>query len=134
VTITEQQPVARWGSGALVNSRGELFRPDLRTFPPGLVALNGPPDSISEVWAQYGLWKRGFESLGQHVTAVTKTDRGDWVFVLNDHIPVLVGQADVEERVKRFEESFPQMIGEKINHVLRVDLRYPHGIAIQWTQ
>ncbi|MDH5180871.1 MAG: FtsQ-type POTRA domain-containing protein, partial [Gammaproteobacteria bacterium] len=42
IRIVEQEPVALWKSGGLVNKRGELFYPAEQSYPSRLPVLSGP--------------------------------------------------------------------------------------------
>ena len=53
VTVTEEEPAARWGADGLLNPQGRLFVRHTSHIPAELPRLNGPEGSEAEVAARY---------------------------------------------------------------------------------
>ena len=45
---------------------------------------------------------------------------------------VLLGRNDIDERFERFIDSALRSLGEEIQKVEQIDLRYTNGFAVQW--
>lgn len=131
IHIVEQRPIAQWGDAALLNQRGQVFRPrDLPTT--GLPILAGPPGTAMRVLDRYQAIEASLASVGLGVTGLTLDERRAWTVQLSDGGQIRLGRRDVEERLARFLAAWPQ-VEESPGQVLSVaDLRYPNGFALLW--
>lgn len=132
VTVVEQHPVARWGPSAVINDRGKVFYPDLKTIPKTLSLLEGPPGSESEIVNIYQKLRGDSNTLGLGIQSLVVSPRFAYRLLLSNHILVILGRESILPRFNRFVKLYPQLIGQKSDQVLRVDLRYPNGLAIRW--
>ena len=56
------------------------------------------------------------------------------MFEIDDGIKVILGRSDFDERVARFVDLISISLGDKIQSVGLVDMRYPNGFAVGWRQ
>ncbi len=132
IQITEQIPVARWGSQSLMNERTEVFSPSPNSFPQGLPLLSGPQDSQAEVWQAYHHFNQVFAPLDLQVMAVQLSTRHSWQFLLSNGIEVVLGREELESRLRRFIKLYPRLFAARADEIAQVDLRYPNGFAVKW--
>lgn len=132
IRVIEQQPIARWGDGGLINVRGELFTPDKSTYPDGLPQLVGPAHSYKQVAAQYEQLSRLLVMVNLHVAALQLDERRAWTAVLDNGLQLVLGRHTDRARLQRFIRVYPKSLAMRIHNVAQIDLRYPNGFAVRW--
>lgn len=132
IKLTEQQPIARWNADGVVNVAGKVFYPKVGTIPSGLPQLYGPNNSADEVIDFYQKVNSELKPIKLKATRISLTKRLSWQIWLNDHISVMLGRQQVQQRLLRFIDLYPQLIGKRAKMVEYVDMRYPNGLAIKW--
>ena len=134
VEVIEQVPLARWGKDALLNLRGELFRPGDGSYPAGLPHLNGPEGAAQEVSSRYRQIRDDLVQIGLQIDKLQMDQRHAWVMVTESGVWFELGSQDVERRLNRFINLYRQL-HEGVQRRLRsVDLRYTNGFALRWQQ
>lgn len=130
--VVEHRPVARWGGERLVTAGGEVFSPDAAEIPPGLPNLVGPETTTApEVLARYQAWSALLRALSLALGEVRLDARGAWSLVLSEGLRIELGKVAMDERLTRFLNVLPQ-INLHAGTPERIDLRYSHGLAVQW--
>lgn len=138
VKLEEHVAFARWGeNGAeLVNGFGELFagklqEEDARQLP----TLYGPARSAPEVFALYSEATRLLMPLQLTASELIVTQRMAWQLRLGNGLLIMLGrdrgQFQVAQRLQRFAELYPSVIGRREPHPVAVDMRYPNGVAMR---
>lgn len=130
--ITEQQPVARWNDGFLLNAAGQPFAvPDPERAGP-LPQLRGPSGSEAKVLDG---WQR-FSSLltagGHAAAAVALSSRHAWQVTLDSGIELRLGTEDGINRIDRFMKVFSSLPDTDKTRLAYADLRYDTGLAVGW--
>ncbi|HTT09150.1 MAG TPA: cell division protein FtsQ/DivIB [Gammaproteobacteria bacterium] len=140
VTVSEQHPLAYWGTAALISAEGAVFRPAPEQFPAGLPLLTGPEGAQMTLLNRYRQLQAWFAPLGLSVQQVDLNPRRSWRFtVVNEQagggmsvaIEVVVGRADFDARVQRLITAWPRTVGVRENDIASVDLRYTNGFAVR---
>ncbi|MBY4949410.1 cell division protein FtsQ/DivIB [Cupriavidus respiraculi] len=143
VEVEEHEPLGTWGSaesGRLINTYGELFVANTAEAEEDaqLLALDGPPDSQGEVVEKLQIMREWFRPLKLEPLAVTLSGRYAWRTRLSNGMVVELGreQTDLDrmamdERVKRFVATWPQVTEQWGSRIEYADLRYPNGFAIR---
>lgn len=126
--VTEQKPFARWGKKALVNPRGDVFKPE-QSHKGELISLYGPEGSAKRVVAFY---KELAAQLAAHQLKAKRVgldERREWVVDLYGGLKIMLGQVNPGVRFQRFMAVYPSlaMTGKEPK---RIDLRYEHGFAV----
>lgn len=134
IRVIEQQPIARWGEGGLINVRGELFTPARSTYPKGLPQLVGPTHSYGQVAAQYEQLARLLVMVNLHVVELQLDERRAWTAVLDNGLQLLLGRHTDRARLQRFIRVYPKSLAMRVHHVAQIDLRYPNGFAVRWRE
>lgn len=133
VNISEQRPIARWGEHALLNERGEIFRPDVEQAPSNIVLLKGPAGTESEVLKHYRKLFVELGRLGLGIEAVTLSGRHAWTVETKDGRTLVLGRKKFEARLAQFIFGYTHGLDDDWKCINRVDLRYTNGFAVAAT-
>jgi cell division protein FtsQ len=141
LTIEEHVPLARWGQAgnerqrrALVNTYGERFAGAVEG---ALPELAGPPGTEAEVARRYERFARILAPLGSPLEQVILTPRFAWQLRLANGLHLVLGRdADAAQaRLERFVAVFASTpLGSSGRRYDYVDLRYPNGFALRFTE
>lgn len=134
VNLKEQQVLALWGEGGLVNPQGNIFRPVETVQTEGLPVLQGPEGTSVMLTAHFIELQRALTQLGLTISNVTLDERRAWRITLDNRVELMLGRSEHPERVERFIRAYPRILGPRIGTVARVDLRYTNGFAVQWRE
>lgn len=131
VVLEEHQALAYWGSHALVNTHGEVFRV---TVNKELPVFTGPKEaSAKEVTRNYRRFSQILLPLHQSITDITLTPRYAWRIRLNTGTLLELGRDEIEERLTRYVAVYNHSIARFYQEgpLAYVDLRHPNGFAIR---
>jgi cell division protein FtsQ len=131
VAIEEHVVLARWGSSALVNTHGELFRAASNAVLP---EFNGPQGTVGEVAGHYEEFSRLLEPFSLALTSMTLSDRRALQLKLNNGLVVELGRDKVRERLEKFVGVYGQTVAKLPLSVAYADLRYPNGFAVRYPE
>ncbi|MBK1672554.1 cell division protein FtsQ [Ectothiorhodospira shaposhnikovii] len=132
IRIEEQVPVARWGSDALVNQYGELFRPELSEAPEGLPFLEGREGRQRQLMERFLAVQARLADVGLEVSGIKEDARRSWVIQLEDGGQVLMGRGMDADRLDRLVRMYPRLEEHRDEPIRRIDMRYTNGIAVAW--
>jgi len=132
VQVWAQVPVARWGQRALLNARGEVFRPDSVPEAVGLVALAGPPGQASKVLARYREMAGLLSGTGLAIDRLDLDARRAWSLELANGVQVELGRERPVVRWRRLLRVFAGPLRRHGAELERVDVRYTNGFAVRW--
>jgi cell division protein FtsQ len=130
VRLIERRAEAVWGDNRLVSSNGELFAVPGGTAPEGLPQLDGPDTRVAEVLEFHRVATGLLEGTGQRPASVRLSRRGAWSVGLVSGAVLEIGRSDPRERLQRFVTALARI--ESAAPLLRADLRYANGFAIEW--
>jgi cell division protein FtsQ len=131
IALEEHRPLAYWGSHALVNTYGEVFRVTLDS---NLPVFTGPKEaSALEVTQQYRRFNQILAPLQQSIAEINLTPRYAWRIQLNTGTVLELGRDEIEERLVRYVSVYNHSIARfnQEGPLAYVDLRYPNGFAIR---
>lgn len=131
VTLTEEQPIARWGEHQLLNQVGEVFTPTAGRGMPALPILEGPEGTQVNMMAQFQQISQMLFPYGLRLETLHLSERGSWSMRLSDGVSVMVGTEDALERIRRFVAIYDRRIKNDIAVIESVDLRYDNGVAVK---
>ena len=132
IFVTEHEPVALWGSNALISNEASIFSPPQASFPPGLPFLSGPQGSEEMVLKKYEFLKTELKRRDMEIEMLVLTERRAWQFKLVDGPVVLLGRKDVEDRFKRFFSYAIPYQADRLLQAKSIDMRYTNGFAVKW--
>lgn len=131
VSIKEQEPVAYWGENALLNGQADIFAPDRQSFPPDLVALQGPIGSETDVLRRFRSAQSQFGPRGLRITRLTLSERRAWVIEVAGGTTIVIGRHAIDQRLERFSRAYDSMLKDHWARIATIDLRYTNGFAIR---
>ncbi|HEY1459015.1 MAG TPA: cell division protein FtsQ/DivIB [Casimicrobiaceae bacterium] len=131
ITVSEQEPLARWNDGALVNVQGETFVADYDGELPQFI---GPEGSSAEVTARFREFGEALSVAGLSIAELRLSERSAWELRTEGEgaMTLALGRAEPATRLERFVAYYPSTIGRLHRsgaRVDRVDLRYRNGFA-----
>lgn len=132
VRVVEQQPMARWGKDALINQRGEIFRP--RPLPEfsRLTLLEGMEQDALRISRDYQRIKTLLGTAGIDLEKVRVDARQAWWLQTRNGLQLNLGRRDILPRLTRFIQLYPGLNAETGASLKRVDLRYTNGFTAIW--
>lgn len=136
IKVVEQIPLARWAKGGLVNGAGQIFRPLVSSYPPGLPLFSGPQDMLGVIGKQYRQDSALLAGMGLGIRAVHMSLRRaltlDLTLPSNRSIELVLGRKHIQARLRRFIAVYKRLLGTHSAEIARVDLRYSNGLSVQW--
>ena len=127
ITFEAHEPLARWGEGALVSTRGEVFN---ASFEGALPRFKGPEGGAAAMAREYPAISRAVGPLGSRVAELRLSARGAWEVVLDTGLALELGRGDIHTRLARFAAAWPQLAAEA-RATQQADLRYGNGFALR---
>jgi len=128
VVLEEHVPLARWGTGALVNTEGDVFR---ATYKGELPQFVGPEEAAREMAIQYRYFRKSLEAIGQTPVRLEVSPRRAWRVRLASGVTLALGREQVEARLARFVAMHDRALAPLGPRVEYVDLRYANGFAVR---
>jgi len=137
VTLTEQNPLARFGEKGVLSTEGKIFYPELRgselnILPAGYPWFTGPEKMATEMLKQYLDFLEMLSPLGLSIAELHLSEEGSYKIVLDNGIAIILGKAAINERMGRFILVYPNQLKKEIQRIAYLDLRYTNGVAIGW--
>lgn len=132
IRVVEQQPLARWQRGGLVNLRGEVFTADPATYPDRLPLFRGADSDSLAVTRWYHDVMPVCGSIERQVVQIEFSERGALRLKLDNGMEVMLGREHIQERLARFAEVYRQSLLARSGEIKRIDLRYTNGVAVRW--
>lgn len=132
VKIDERRALGIWNDRALVDYRGQLFRPKGESLPPGLVRLYGPRGSVQQVVKKFKMIGQIFDKQEIKLASLQLSARGSWSAKTVDKVAMAMGSERTVARVERFVSALSALNARRDGQIKRVDLRYPNGFAVAW--
>ena len=131
VLLEEHKVLAHWGSSALVNTYGEIFRAVAEEELPLFV---GPMEESSREMAQrYINFSKILEPLKQHIVELNLSPRYAWCIRLETGTVLELGRGQTETALARYSSVYDHSIA-RLNQEIQpdyMDLRYPNGFAVR---
>lgn len=133
ISIEEQQPLARWAGGGLVNRHGERFEPPAAGARRSLPLFAGPEGSVRILAESYGEMQRALAPLGLKIVELGLDQRRAWHLRASNGMTLLLGRDNYFGRLLRFVRVYSRVFAGKANRIKQVDLRYTNGFAVRGT-
>ncbi len=132
VTILEQHPIARWGQKGFLNREGKLILSPLNGRLKHLPLLSGRDDKSGDVAKKYLEVSKVLSSSGLNVAGLDVDEKMSWTVTLKPAIKLVLGQENIQEKLKNFILVYEKQLKSIMNTVELVDMRYENGIAVRW--
>lgn len=132
VRVWEREPLARWGEAALLSTRAVPFTPPVKDIPPGLPRLFGPPGHEREVMEAYQRLSSRLAATPFPLASLVEDARGEWVVHTAGGIELRLGQGAPDGKLDTIAGPLARALGQRLQEVSYVDLRYTNGFAVAW--
>lgn len=132
VRVEEQQPLARWVEGGLVNLDGERFAAPAAAWQSELPLFTGPEGSSLQLSEHYREMTRMLSPLGLGIRELVLDERRSMSLRLNNGWRLLLGRDRAYPRLLRFVRVYPRNLAERQAEIAQIDLRYTNGFAVRW--
>ena len=134
ITVFEQKAIANWHNESLLNEDGELFKPPIESFPPGLPIFSAPSDYTKLVLQEYQNLQTILTPLSWKIVGLDLDAQLSWHVLLNSGVNIYLGHDDIDSRLQEFANSYASVKAKNNGHanIKSVDLRYQNGFAIKW--
>lgn len=130
VTIREHQPVARFNQKGLIDTDGTLFYPDkLPEYP--LPKLLGKEGSEKQLLQQFKKMSSMLLSASLKLDSLEKVG-SIMTLMINDKFKIVLNSKEAIKQLQRFIKVYPELVAQEERDLRQVDLRYKHGLAVQW--
>lgn len=133
VVLSEKQPVANWLQNGFLDSNLVAFFPVRHAGFDTLPKLAGPVNTERQVWDFYQAVAQRLKPLGIEVDVVSMAKHGAWSIHLKEGPWVLLGKDQTHERLKRLNSVYASL-NTRWQDVRLIDMRYPNGFSVEWTQ
>jgi len=134
IRVQERQAAARWARGGLLDADGMRFDAPARSGPAGLPVLQGPEESEALLVRRLRTLREWLGPLQDPIQGVVMDARYAWRVRLAGGTVLVLGRQPSERDVRRFARVFPAVLAIRGGKAERVDLRYPNGFAVDWTE
>lgn len=147
VSVKEHRPAMRWNSivsGEVTTTKGEKWvslagKVITLKEPLGLqtpLVLNGPDHNAREILIRAVQWRKKLAVSGIKIQSITLSASQAWslelAYVGADKVfELLLGRENVEHRLDRFQALFDRQFKHADAYLVRVDARYPDGLAVE---
>jgi cell division protein FtsQ len=134
VRLFERRAAAAWRDGRLVGDDGALFEVPGDTVPGGLPVLDGPAERAPEMLAFLRRIDAQMRGSGLAPAQLGLSARGSWRLSTWDGAEIVLGREAPAERLQRFLDALRQIDAQAGLVLVRADLRYANGFAVEWRQ
>lgn len=128
VRLEEHLPLARWTTGKLVSTRGDLFEAQYRGPLPVFI---GPAGAAKEMAIQYEYFRRGLAGIAERPAEVRVSPRRAWQLRLESGLTLALGRERIEARFDGFVAAYGRIAAALEQPIEYVDLRYANGFAVR---
>ena len=126
--LNEREPIARWHTGLLVDTNGQLFQAQVQENLPLLV---GAESSVRFMTVNLLIFENLLRPTDLHISELHLSNRSAWDIVLDNGITLRLGRENVETRLSHFIWAWPKVLRKQASEIDYVDLRYPDGFALR---
>ncbi|MBP9727675.1 MAG: cell division protein FtsQ/DivIB [Gammaproteobacteria bacterium] len=132
VALKQKIAVAILNNQALLTPAGDVFTPAINSFPPDLPILFGPKQKAEDILKKYVAFTSIASSVNLTVLQVKLSAENNWSVELSNKIVVMLGEEDILAKFARFTKVYEQVFVPQHREPSYVDMRYSHGMAVNW--
>ena len=132
VAVTREPLAARWGDGAYLTTSGEVVHLPDDIAGEGIPTLRTHQASGVEAMRLYGLLRGAAAGADLTILELAENPLGEWSVRLDNEVRVMLGASELSSRFARFLTVWAGELAASHEPVLRVDARYPAGVAVAW--
>lgn len=142
VSVVEHRPVSLWNSlddnnsGKWVTASGEIVTADKPLNSSSPFLLKGVDRDSKRLLLKALQWKSQLANRGIEIEEVSLSASQSWQLQLkyfgqSQSFTLLLGRENVDQRMDRFQTLYDSHFRNTSERLLRVDARYPDGIAVR---
>ena len=132
VTLVQEQAIAKWGDGALVNKKLRLFTPPLATFPPDLPMFFGAEERLVEIFNVYTQAQNVLNSLNFKINKIIMQSYQFWELQLDNGTILYLKESQALNQLEFLVKIYTKLTHEHESPPKSIDLRYADGLAVKW--
>lgn len=136
IRVWEREPFARWNGEALLDTGAVAFTPAAGDLPQSVLGilprLAGTPGNEALVMQSYRLLAERLANTPFAIAGLSLDARGEWTAQTQDGVELRLGQGPAEDKLPVILDALPMALGNRLQEVAYVDLRYTNGFAIGW--
>jgi len=132
IQIRKPVLVAAWNDQEYLNEYGEILTNTVDIASNDLPQFYGQDKDAFKMLSYYQSMNEILKALKLSVTTITLSMDGDWKITLNNGMKVELGDEDVLTKLARFVKVYDKVFNSHGKAAKSVDLRYAHGMAVQW--
>ena len=131
IIIEEYEGVARWSNDYLIDTEGEIFKPQ-EFHPTNLPRLDGKPGREKALLAMYRMMNERLRTIGLAIQILQENDRRSLRLILDNGLLLKLGAREHEKRLDRFIIAWKHTVQGVAGQVSCLDFRYLSGFAMGW--
>lgn len=130
--VDEHVPFARLGENRLISIQSVSYLPgDTRAFA-DLPLIVGPNEQSAKLFEAFQQMQSSIANLGMVLEKLQVTDRKSWSVQTSGGLTIELGREAPLKVFQRFIATLSLMGKQQIRSMVRVDLRYQNGYAVEW--
>ncbi len=134
IKIEEKTPFAVYNS-SLITKDGFIFADNKKNYAIDVPILQGPENQQKEVLQVFEKLSKILTNYGLNASKLELRKNGAWQLTLTNGVLLRLGKQDLDVRIAQFCKAYPAVFAgndDKATQLFSADLRYPHGMAVQW--
>ena len=132
VEVTEEVPIARWGEQGFLNRLGEELLIENNSQLSALPVLRADTGTSREMMKNYQLMAELLVPTGLKISELRRDSVGVWFIDTAPGLQLVIGRDQISDRIRRFNLVWAAGLNQQVKNIVRVDLRYPNGLAVAW--
>ena len=136
IRVWEREPFARWNGESLLDTGGVAFTPAAQDMPESLLGklprLSGTAGNEALVASSYRRLSAALEDTVLAINGLALDARGEWTAQTRMGLTLRLGDGDVADKLPVLTGALLAAVGNRLDEVAYVDLRYTNGFAIGW--
>lgn len=135
IEFMEQELVAHWGKTAWLNSSGDIINlKNIELDGISLPTVIGPEKNSTQLLHTLNSYQKIFLKVGMSLSRLTVSDRNSYRLTTSSGVEIILGKQNIDSRLERFLNVYPDTLARHQGAFSRVDLRYTNGFAVLWNE
>lgn len=132
VRVWERVPMARWGDKGLLSTEAVPFMPAVADLDPSLPQLSGGVGHEREVMETFKGLSERLKDTPFALASLALDPRGEWTARTQSGIALHLGREKPDSKLDTLTGPVMQALGQRLQEVNYVDLRYSNGFSVAW--
>lgn len=132
LTVEEHLPFVRFNENHLLSTEAVPYLPKNTQEFHNLPVVFGSIDQSTVLFDAFKEMQASIQNLGMGLVELQVTDRKSWSIQMSNGVLVELGREDPLQNFERFIVTLSLLGEQQIQSMVRVDLRYQNGYAVEW--